>query len=60
MLPVFLYSVSQNVRRRLCFILRTSLEGELRQNIAYSNESVQVGEGIENQVLNAFEGIGDD
>lgn len=60
MLPVFLYSVSQNVRRRLCFILRASLEGELGQNIAYSKESVQVGEGIENQVLSAFEGIGDD
>ena len=60
MLPVFLYSVSQNVGRRLGFIRRTSLEGEPGQKIAYSKESVQDGEGIANQVLSAFEGIGDD
>lgn len=50
-LPEFLYSVSQNIDRQLCFILRTSLEGELRQNTAYWKESDQDGEGVENQIL---------
>lgn len=60
--PIFLYPVSQSIGRQLCFILRTSLAGELTQNVAKqkSDQGKVLGEGIEQQILKPVEGSGDD
>ena len=50
--PIFLYPVTQSIGRQLCFVLRTSLAGELTQNIAKQKRVTRMGKVLNSRYSN--------